>query len=187
MCRFTIGHGFMDQNMETPKKHIFSADRAIETIPEDRLDRKFFAAKLADAVCDWKQNDSLVLAIYGRWGFGKTSLKNLFKCYCKEKGNKFIVEFNPWQWSAQDKIFEAFFKTVWERLKKPDIAKQSKELAKKWKSYAAVWGVGTTLVESLSESLPLILGYFGGFSALAASLPSAVGKPVLWIVGFVGL
>jgi len=165
--------------MKIPKNHTFSADRAIDQIPQDRLGRSSFAEKLADAVSNWKQSDSLVLAIYGEWGIGKTSLKNLFKCHCKNKGDPYIAEFNPWQWSAQDKIFEAFFRIVGERLAKPDIAKQSKHLAKKWKYFAACWDMGADAGKHILASATQILVLTGGVSALVALVPNSFSRAFL--------
>jgi predicted KAP-like P-loop ATPase len=173
--------------IERSKKHPFSSDRAIEEIPQDRLGRSFFASKLADGVCNWKQNDSLVLAIYGEWGMGKTSLKNLFKCHCKEKGDPYIAEFNPWQWSAQDKIFEAFFKIIGERLQKVDIAKQSRQLAKKWKYYAASLDIGQELGKQIVDSVTQLLGITGGFSILAALVTNSTARLIFVAVSALSL
>lgn len=150
-------------------KHQFSADRAIDKIEQDRLGRSGFAAHLAEAALNWKENDSLVLALYGEWGSGKTSVKNLFKRHCETKGEKNIVEFNPWQWSAQDKIFEAFFKTIGERLGKQDVASETKALAKKWRYFAASWGIGAEIAKNIQNAaLQLIL-----IAAVAGSLPTS--------------
>lgn len=142
---------------ENPERHPFSADRAIEEVAHDRLGRSFFAGKLAEVVCGWNENDSLVMALYGKWGVGKTSVKNLFKCHCKQKGDPWIVEFNPWQWSAQDKIFETFFRLVGERLGKQDASKQNKQLARKWKYYAASWGIGSELAKNIHNVLSQLM------------------------------
>jgi predicted KAP-like P-loop ATPase len=140
----------------------FSADRPIDDIPQDRLGRSRFASKLAEAVCAWnEEKDGLVLALYGDWGSGKTSLKNLFKCYCAKGKDPYVVEFNPWQWSGQDKIFEAFFQQVGIRLGKHDVSKRSAKLAKKWKYYAACWGLASELTGHLRRAVTtfLVIGW----------------------------
>ncbi len=87
--------------------HLFSADRPISSRSEDLLGRAPFAEHLAKAIEGWRQKDSLVMALYGPWGVGKTSLKNLV---VEQPGGRLaVVEFNPWQWSAQDRIAQAFF------------------------------------------------------------------------------
>jgi len=87
--------------------HPFSADRPIGSKDEDLLGRAPFAENLAKAIEGWRGKDSLVIALYGPWGVGKTSLKNLV--VEELNGKVAVVEFNPWQWSAQDRIAQAFF------------------------------------------------------------------------------
>jgi hypothetical protein len=154
-------------------QHRFSADRPIEQIDQDRLGRSFFAAQLADTICNWSGKDSLVLALYGAWGSGKTSVKNLFKCHCKTKGNPHVVEFSPWQWSAQGKIFDAFFQVVAERLERHDIAKESKRLAQKWKYFAACWGIGLEVGKHLYRSASSLL-LVSALSAWVTRIPNPV-------------
>jgi predicted KAP-like P-loop ATPase len=56
-------------------KHPFSADRSITSCSEDLLGRSGFAKSIAAAIKGWTGNDSLVIALYGSWGSGKTSIK----------------------------------------------------------------------------------------------------------------
>jgi hypothetical protein len=62
----------MAQSKRPPKP--FSADRPIRSKSEDLLGRSAFAESLATVVEGWTGNDSLVVALYGPWGIGKTSL-----------------------------------------------------------------------------------------------------------------
>jgi predicted KAP-like P-loop ATPase len=55
----------------------FSTDRPILSKSEDLLGRSKFAESLADVIVGWTGNDSLVIALYGTWGIGKSSIKNL--------------------------------------------------------------------------------------------------------------
>jgi predicted KAP-like P-loop ATPase len=61
---------------QTPSQWL-SADRPIETRQEDELDRRGFSETMADAVRGWSGRDSLVIALYGAWGNGKSSIKNM--------------------------------------------------------------------------------------------------------------
>ncbi|HXF74371.1 MAG TPA: P-loop NTPase fold protein, partial [Actinomycetota bacterium] len=89
---------------------LFSADRPIASKDEDLLGRTSFAQSLAHAIEGWRSEDSLIIGLYGLWGSGKTSLKNLVvEELCGRIG---IVEFDPWQWSAQGEIAEAFFEQL---------------------------------------------------------------------------
>jgi predicted KAP-like P-loop ATPase len=62
---------------DAAEKHPFSSDRPITSQREDRLERWRFAELLASAIKGWKGGDSLVVALYGPWGSGKSSIKNM--------------------------------------------------------------------------------------------------------------
>jgi predicted KAP-like P-loop ATPase len=55
-----------------------------------------------------------VLAIYGAWGSGKSSIKNVILDALNHQNAKTItLEFNPWEWAGQEKVFEGFFSELW--------------------------------------------------------------------------
>ena len=96
---------------EGPDKHPFSTDRPIVATGQDLLGRSAFAGSLSEAIKAWKNKDSLVIGVYGTWGSGKTSLKNMITDFLRrdQERSPTIVEFNPWQWAGQDQLFSAFF------------------------------------------------------------------------------
>lgn len=53
------------------------ADAPISSLLEDLLNRKGFAIDIANVVRNWESEQSIVLAIEGDWGEGKTSVKNM--------------------------------------------------------------------------------------------------------------
>lgn len=55
----------------------FADDRPIQTNDQDLLRRSAFATNLAAAIAGWKNKESLVVALTGPWGSGKSSIKNL--------------------------------------------------------------------------------------------------------------
>ena len=78
-------------------EHHFSADRPIASRAADLLGRSAFSGSLASAIKGWKGRDSLVIALYGPWGSGKSSIKNMLLEELREskEGCPSIVEFNP--------------------------------------------------------------------------------------------
>lgn len=74
-CRNGTSQTMTDSDQSA--QHLFSADRPIRSRDEDQLYRRTFAEELARAVCGWRDNDSLVIALYGPWGSGKSSIKNM--------------------------------------------------------------------------------------------------------------
>src|SRR5690349_21782284 len=97
-------------NAPTRRQEFFNIDRPITGHTQDKLNRDSFAVSLATAIDTWAGTDSLVIAIYGVWGIGKTSLKNLLLEHVTNASNPpQILEFTPWAWAAQDPLFTAFF------------------------------------------------------------------------------
>jgi predicted KAP-like P-loop ATPase len=72
----------------------------IRTAAEDLLGRKQFAQALARVLYHHRGNDSLVVALRGGWGSGKTSIKNLVvEALVPVGGDPMrVVGFNPWRW-----------------------------------------------------------------------------------------
>ena len=57
----------MNSENET-EEHIFSSDRPIQKESEDLLDRAHFSKELSKSLLSWKEDDSLVVGVYGKWG-----------------------------------------------------------------------------------------------------------------------
>ncbi len=158
-----------------------SADRPICTLQEDLLERGDFAISLANAICRWSNPDSLVLAVYGPWGHGKTSLKNLVLSLLKNADDSpSIVEFNPWNWTGEDRILEAFFEEVGLAIGETNKSPDSQELALKWKKYATRLALGGSALEHLRTvtdivGIPLVPLILGSLSQAAKS-GAAIGE-----------
>lgn len=107
-------------------------DRPIYTSGEDILGRSKFSQDLAKAIADWKNKDSLILALNGNWGTGKTSIKNMVvEALTSAPTNApAVLEYNPWQVSGFDQLAESFFDEIGIKLGISD-----KKLQKKWNAY----------------------------------------------------
>lgn len=97
-----------------PTAHPFSADRPIESLDGDRLQRRSFALSIAHAIATWQGQDSLVVALYGGWGDGKSSVKWMVVDAMKKDSTTcpLIVQFNPWEWSGQNQLAQVFFDEI---------------------------------------------------------------------------
>jgi predicted KAP-like P-loop ATPase len=147
----------MSSTSEPQGKHPFSADRPIIHSKEDLLGRLPFAKSMAEAIKRWQEKDSLVIALYGQWGSGKTSLKNMIVESFNEGKAKgpLVVEFNPWHWSGRDQLLKAFFHEIGLTLGSSDITVTGKQRAERWQRYGAYLSMGASLSASLKEILPL--------------------------------
>ncbi|TKB69720.1 MAG: hypothetical protein E8D52_04980 [Nitrospira sp.] len=140
------------------KKHQFSADRPIGSIEEDLLGRAPFAKSLTSAIKGWQGNESLVVAMYGPWGSGKSSVKNMVLQTLRlaETNCPLIIEFNPWQWSGQDQLAEVFFQEIGLVLSRSDGSEDGKRRAAKWRTYGTYLTFGASLAKSLKTILPIL-------------------------------
>jgi predicted KAP-like P-loop ATPase len=148
-----------------------TGDQPIESAEQDRLNRKGFARELGTAISTWTGRQSLTIAVNGAWGTGKTSIKNLaVKTLAEKKDSSVVViEFNPWRWVSQDQLAEAFFREVGQALGHRVKGDDSKEIAKRWRKYAALLDVGSRLTSGFQKALTWALGGTGVLSLIAAT------------------
>ena len=149
----------------------FSADRPINSESEDFLGRTQFAASLGKALKSWKGKDSLVLALYGSWGSGKSSVKNLVleSLRTSPQDCPSILEFNPWQLASQNQITEAFFSEIGTALGRADTTKDANRLATKFYAYGRYLVTGRFAANGIKWFLTSLL-----------AVGSAVGVIGLW-------
>ncbi len=109
--------------MATPKTFpAFHPDRPITSATQDALGRKGFSRAIADRLIAWHGEDCLVAAIYGGWGTGKSSVKNMIVERlgeieaAKTADVPHVVEFNPWQFSGSEQLTGEFFAALSESL-----------------------------------------------------------------------
>ena len=122
-------------------KYMFIYDKPIETEKEDFLSRKGFSQHLGESLLNWKEEESLVVAVYGEWGSGKSSVINLAKEFIEktdEVNRPTIIEFNPWRFSEQDNLSEHFFNEIAKELEIRQESEEDKKIAEKLKIYASL-------------------------------------------------
>lgn len=171
---------------------MFIYDKPIETEEDDFLGRKRFSQHLGKALLDWKEKESLVIAIYGEWGSGKSSVINLASENIKksEHENKpTIIEFNPWIFSEENSLGEHFFNEIAKELEVRNDTEKDKKIAKKLKFYASLLSLTPeeNLLAGLSSKTLLILGLIGISSSQVINwlnIPSNWIQNVLLVGGF---
>ena len=170
-------------------EHSLSSERPIETLAEDQLGRKDFAAAVAKVIGQWTGRDSLVLAIYGPWGSGKSSIKNMvLDALSKQNARTIPLEFNPWQWAGQEKLFEGFFSELSAKLGSADTSKKAAETARKVRMYAALLSAAASIAgrfRLLLIGCLVVLGFFGIAPVITAGSGLRVTMAVLGGLAFV--
>lgn len=158
--------------MESKDLHEFASDRPIKKIEEDLLGRSGFSTDLANAIASWQGRDSLVVALHGDWGSGKSSIKNMALIRLEEisENKPAVIEFSPWEWAAQDKITDSFFQEISKSVGRTDESESGKKLAAMLRKYGRYLNTGETVISGVSSALPILfvfailIGIGGNFS-----------------------
>lgn len=135
----------------------YKADRPIESSEQDKLGRGTFANAVATVIAGRKGKESYVIGLYGSWGSGKSSLKNMIlEILRKEQATcPTIIEFNPWQFKDTELLTQSFFSEIAGELGKPveDHARNetNKQRAAKWKQLGSLMSVGGDVIVNLAK------------------------------------
>jgi predicted KAP-like P-loop ATPase len=89
-----------------------SADQPGSDPSSDRLGYAPFAKRLAQSIARLSRAEGQVVALYGAWGFGKTTMLNYVRYYLNEMApseRPIIVTYNPWWFSGHEDLVRAFF------------------------------------------------------------------------------
>ena len=142
-------------------KEILSSDRPIGSIDEDLLNRSNFSTSIANAIKGWQGNDSLVIGLFGDWGSGKSSVKNMILEALEKDNSTETIEFNPWMFSGYDRLLMAFFDEVGAILG----GEAGEEVNRKWEAYSKYLKVGGVALANLGKLSEVI-----GISPLSQAL-----------------
>ncbi len=192
--------------MEFGPKHL-SADRPITGRSGDKLGRSSFADAVASAIRSWRGHDSLVLALYGEWGSGKSSIKNMILEALRIRSQgvvPLVAEFNPWRFANHDQLSERFFDEIGVLLGRGTLAsgRDKKVLLRRWRLYSLYLRTATDVLDLIRRSLAGVLLFLGlvllvagisaspkwlmylGLTVTAAALVTAWSKRfAAWITG----
>ena len=142
------------------------SDLPISKVSDDFLGNNQYANQIVSLIKSWDKKENLVVGIHGSWGSGKTSLKNLIlnelnRLYNKEE-KPYTLEFNPWMWSGQDSIMEAFFDELSSKL-----GKEKQDVSEKLQKYSTYLNFGSKIAKSLKIPLTLLATpVAGGLAAI---------------------
>ncbi len=181
-------------DVKSDTEHKWNSDRPGWLPDHDALSRSSFAQRVAKELRGWRQKDSLVVSLNGDWGSGKTTLVNLIRHYAHEQSKKageavpIFVPFNPWQWSGQEMLMQAFFDEVGAAFRGDQIQdrQRAKRLADFWEGLKLATVAGGELAARLQESLTALTALLAGASGvLAGRLPTGFWSNALSVIGVV--
>lgn len=168
-------------------KHPFAEDRPIGSKDEDVLGRYPFAASIGKAISGWKHRDSLVIALYGPWGSGKSSIKNMaLRAISELPDQPLIIDFNPWQWAGEERLTQAFFQEVGRCLGRDEKSASSRQRAKTWALYSAYLKTTANLAEGFAHLAKWALLTFGAATLVGGGISIVSGLPP-WLTLLAGV
>jgi len=138
-------------NIEAALKNF---DNPIETLEQDLLQRSGFVENFCQILAAAPTSESNVFALYGEWGSGKTSVKNLIKIQLNKGAEKapLVIEFNPWAFSGQDQVLEAFFSEIGKLIGRDS---NGKKVAEGFKKLGAYLSFGAKTIKALHVGMDL--------------------------------
>ena len=163
-------------NLQTPEWR--SADRPIPGRAQDKLGRSGFAEAIATAIRGWEAKDSLVIALYGPGGTGKSSIKNMIIEATQGMADPSpVTEFNPWQFANREQMTAAFFDQI------GIILNRETRISRlwRWQKYGTYLTVSRNLIELLRKLLLWVFSVCGLSLLGAAALNEST---LLTIPGF---
>jgi hypothetical protein len=90
--------------LRTPQESRWLSDRPIglDPIDEDVLGRENMVRQITSITREYAGVESLVVAITGKWGDGKTSVLNMARKQLEKDDGFIIVMFNPWYFASDN-------------------------------------------------------------------------------------
>jgi hypothetical protein len=145
-------------------------DAPISTAEQDILGRTGFANELAEVIANQQTTESLVLALRGDWGSGKSSLKNLIigVLQARFREQVRVLEFNPWQWGSDETISRAFFREIAAALGQADHSLRGLRRAYKFREYAKLLTSLSGTLKLAGEKTSSVVGWLSGIGLLTA-------------------
>jgi hypothetical protein len=136
----TPGHDGLDNPKSDPR--------------DDAFDRWPFSKRMADTIAAFDTLDgAAVFGVFGRWGYGKSTVLNYIKHELSTTHREKVVlfEFNPWLFTSQEELLAAFFAGLAARLEM-SVKSRTKSAAKVLEKYSGVFGL-LPVVGSAAERL----------------------------------
>ena len=120
----------------------YLSDKPIDEKIQDKFGRYPFSKRIAETIISSKNNDCIVIGIYGAWGEGKTSVLNFIENEFVVQEEFVITKFNPWRFQDEVTLISQFFTQISE-----SINKKSTRLAKIGEKLANRDNIGTLLAD----------------------------------------
>jgi len=119
------------------EEKIILTDEPLKSPDQDKLGFAPFAKRIATIIKNMQVKESVVFAVYGKWGSGKTTFLDFLTYYLKDDESIIIVKFNPWWFSEKEDLIRQFLYNLKLTL---DRSTKLKDIAKKLEPYIEAFG-----------------------------------------------
>lgn len=115
----------------------YRTDAPLDDEELDLFDRAPFANRVADTISTRADPSSLVVAIYGPWGDGKTTVLNFIRNRLRKYPSVITVNFNPWRMDGEKALLQGFFETLADALDR-ELTTKSEKVGDALKRYGSL-------------------------------------------------
>ena len=141
-------------------KTVLFSDEPIDDLQDDAIGRGNFAQALKENIYNLSFKESFVMALYGRWGEGKTSILNLLKKEIRKENKLLIYEFDPWFYGDENALTTNFYHGLEDLLQESYfIPRKLKEIFKFYPEVLikGLTSVGISFHNKIDEDRPMEL------------------------------
>ena len=138
---------------------MYYPDEPITRPEEDEFARDVFVQNLANDINKWDSTASLVLALYGPWGAGKSSVLNLLKKQIEANNTGELAFFDPWYFNSTEQLIQTFIAVIKQRAVANAAKDDKTDLNEKFSKYGEILSKVFASVKWEPEfELPLPIG-----------------------------
>jgi predicted KAP-like P-loop ATPase len=102
-------HSNKNDSISSDSQKSYSADAPLTDPEKDEFGRYPFAKRIAKTIINRKDSSSLVIALYGKWGEGKTTVLNYIEGELSKDPNIVAIAFNPWRFPSETELLSSFY------------------------------------------------------------------------------
>lgn len=157
-------------------KHL--CERPLRMHEADLLGRSRFVKQYARILAETPNEESVVFALYGSWGEGKTSALSLiqteFESDTFDRTPPVVIQFSPWIFNSRKELFNAFFEDIANSIgENKKIISNAEEKSKRWKRL----GTTASLIGGSIDNIDTVLSLFG-LSIPGGKVATTIGKKI---------
>jgi predicted KAP-like P-loop ATPase len=135
-----------DNGIDRSDVTALGGDKPLTRPEDDRLGYAPFAETLSSALVKMAPAGGFVVALYGPWGSGKTTVLNFVRFYLEAAGGDArVLTFNPWWFSGQEELTTTFLEQLLAALE-PQGKRRMKKLRSSMSTLAEYVGEGPSVV-----------------------------------------